>query len=332
MLRRLALFATALAVALPVPAALAQWHPKAGPCGRVTGCTHFELVHAGATYGWYPTAQRYEFETKDHVLPPPVWTHTGTPTEWNDHFGTLMVSASTGDVTTTWTQAHRTGRWETRFRSVSWTPRVRTPKPTPSPTASTSPSPGTPPTVSPSPSAGPSSAGPTSSVSTAAVAPTTDYRVQVRLVPANGAPCQWISMLDYNPTAQNTATFQIQTPSASFTDVLTTPRHVGDLGNWDKQGDATSSWHEWGVEVAKDHISWFVDGQIAATERRPQALLGVPLRMEFSLVSQPGASMVPATMQIDWARYWSLKNQTRKRSLTRQLATAPGTTMGAPAC
>lgn len=314
----------ALALALPVPSAMAQWHPKAGPCGRATGCTRFELVHAGATYGWYPTAQRYEFETQDHVLPPPVWSHTGTPTEWDDHFGTLMVSASTGDVVTTWNQAHKTGRWETRFRSVSWTPRVRPPAPSPSPSASATPSPGTPPTVAPSPTE--------SATTAAAAAPTAAYRVQVRLVPANGASCQWVSMLDYDPTAQNTATFQIETPSASFTDVLTTPRHVGDLGNWDKQGDATSSWHEWAVEVAADHISWFVDGHIAATERRPQALMGVPLRMEFSLISQPGMSMIPATMQIDWARYWTLQHQTRRKSLVRQLATAPDTTMGPAAC
>lgn len=290
MFRRLGLFAIALAIALPVPAALAQWHPKAGACGRASGCTKFELVHAGSTYGWYPAAKRYEFETLDHVLPPPVWGYTGTPTEWDDHFGTLMVAADTGDVVTTWHQAHVTGRWETRFRSLSWIKRIR--------------------------------AGETAS----------PYRVQVRLVPANGAPCQWISMLDYNPTAQNTATFQIETPSASFTDVLNTPRHVGDLGDWDKQGDATSSWHEWAVEVAKDHISWFVDGHVAATERRPQALMNVPLMMQFSLISQPGTQMVPVTMQIDWARYWTLRNQTHKRRLLRQLAAAPSTTMGPAAC
>ena len=314
--------AAVLALAVPVPAAVAQWHPKVGPCGRVTGCTRFELVHAGATYGWYPTAQRYEFETKDHVLPPAVWSHTGTPTEWNDHFGTLMVSADHGDVVTTWRQPHRTGRWETRFRSVSWTARVKTPGP--SATPSVTPSPGTPPTVVPSPTV--------SATAQAATAPTAPYRVEVRLVPANGAACQWISMLDYSPSSQNTATFQIETPSASFTDVLTTPRHVGDVGNWDKQGDATSSWHEWGVEVADDHISWFVDGRIAATERRPQALLGVPLTMQFSLVSQPDMSMVPATMQIDWARYWTLKNRTRKKALVREMAAAPSTSMGTSAC
>lgn len=311
-------------LALPVPTAVAQWHPKAGPCGRVTGCTRFELVHAGSTYGWYPTAQRYEFETRDKVLPPPVWSHTGTPTEWEDHFGTLMVAADRGDVVTTWQQAHRTGRWETRFRSVTWTPRAKTPKPSPTATPTSSTAPGTPPTVAPSPTVEASAQ--------AASAPTADYRVQVRLVPANGAPCEWVSMLDYSPSSQNTATFQIETPSASFTDVLTTPRHVGDVGNWDKQGDASSSWHEWGVEVAKDHISWFVDGHVAASERRPQALMGVPLKMQFALVSEPGVSMVPATMQIDWARYWTLKHHTRKKALERQLSAAPATTMGTAAC
>lgn len=319
MLRRLALFALALVIVSPVPAALAQWHPKAGACGRASGCTKFELVHAGSTYGWYPAAQRYEFETRDHVLPPRVWSYTGTPTEWDDHFGTLMVAASTGDVVTTWQQPHVTGRWETRFRSLSWTKRVRNPQPSPTGT----------PTPSPSTSAGTSPR--MTPASDVVIGPAVPYRVRIRLVPANGAPCQWISMLDYDPAAQNTATFQIETPSASFSDVLTTARHVGDTGDWEMQ-DATSSWHEWAVEVAKDHISWFVDGHVAATERRPQALMNVPLMMQFSLISQPGQTMVPATMQIDWARYWTLRHRTHKRALLRQLAAAPATTMGPPAC
>jgi hypothetical protein len=66
------------------------------------------------------------------------------------------------------------------------------------------------------------------------------------------------------------------------------------------------NWHTFAVEVTSTRISWFVDAHVVATERRPEAISGVPLTVRFSLKAVPGQAMNPARMQMDWLRYWSL--------------------------
>lgn len=65
-------------------------------------------------------------------------------------------------------------------------------------------------------------------------------------------------------------------------------------------------WHTFAVEVTSTHISWFVDAHVVSTERRPEAISGVPLTVRFSLKAVRGRSMNAARMQMDWLRYWTL--------------------------
>lgn len=71
-------------------------------------------------------------------------------------------------------------------------------------------------------------------------------------------------------------------------------------------------WHTFGVEVAKDHISWFVDAHVISTERRPEALSGVPLTLRFEMRGTPGRRMNRSRMQMDWMRYWSMRAPNEK--------------------
>jgi hypothetical protein len=81
-------------------------------------------------------------------------------------------------------------------------------------------------------------------------------------------------------------------------------------------------WHTFAVEVTPNRISWFVDARVIATERRPEAISGVPLTVRFSLKAVPGQAMNPARMQMDWLRYWTLAKPNDKS------INAPQTTMG----
>ena len=74
-------------------------------------------------------------------------------------------------------------------------------------------------------------------------------------------------------------------------------------------------WHTFAVEVAPDHISWFVDAHVLHTERRVEALDPVPRQLKFELRAIAGKSMHPARMQMDWMRYWSMRAP-NERSIT----------------
>ena len=72
-------------------------------------------------------------------------------------------------------------------------------------------------------------------------------------------------------------------------------------------------WHTYAVEVAKDHISWFVDAHVIHTERRTEALDPVPRQLKFELRAKgDGKTMHPARMQMDWMRYWSMRAPNEK--------------------
>jgi len=72
-------------------------------------------IHAGNTFGWYPTAQRYEFERWG--APKPLtgeWETHGISTEQG---GQLTMTARNGHATTVTLRGagHRKGRWELRW-------------------------------------------------------------------------------------------------------------------------------------------------------------------------------------------------------------------------
>lgn len=71
-------------------------------------------------------------------------------------------------------------------------------------------------------------------------------------------------------------------------------------------------WHTYAVEVAPDHISWFVDARVIHTERREGALDPVPRQLRFELRALDGRTMDPARMQMDWMRYWTMRAPNEK--------------------
>ncbi|HYH73213.1 MAG TPA: family 16 glycosylhydrolase [Nocardioides sp.] len=66
-------------------------------------------------------------------------------------------------------------------------------------------------------------------------------------------------------------------------------------------------WHTYAIEVAEDHISWFVDAHVIHTERRTEALDPVKRQLKFELRAKDGKVMHPARMQMDWMRYWTMR-------------------------
>jgi hypothetical protein len=282
---------TKLAVALLAPAIVVPLLGPSGPasasCGRPSGCNRYELIHAGATYDWYPAARRFEFKHSDGRRPPRAWSHAGSrPTEWDERFGTLKVEQRSGDSVTDWRQSHRLGRWEVRFRSKTGTP--HTP------------------------------------------AGTTPYAVKIELVPA-GTPAtrcssESVLMAGYNPaTTRRTARIGVTRPGFRSMAAATTNGPLYDVTTWNgAQNTRQGAWRAWAVEVGRNHISWFLDGRVVRRENRPAALIGKPLHLRISLLSTRGREMAPATTQLDWARYWSLKRTTHARQKVRALRSAPG--------
>ncbi|HET7688820.1 MAG TPA: hypothetical protein VFK41_00440 [Nocardioidaceae bacterium] len=66
------------------------------------------------------------------------------------------------------------------------------------------------------------------------------------------------------------------------------------------------------VEVARDHISWFVDGRLVGTVRDSSAIPGVPLTIRLSLVgSEDGGGQLEMNHTyaiMDWVRAYGIKN------------------------
>lgn len=228
-------------------------------CGRASGCTAFELVHAGASYGWYPAAHRYEFIGGRKA--PSEW-HKAGPAKLYQQNGMLTLVSPKGvtrDVRTIWTGVGYTeGRWEVRMRTAR------------------------------------ESSG------------KADPRVVLSLTPTNKSQrhCrgQDIDFLDYTPKRPHTANLNIHTlPHNRFHAAKSLSRRVG-----------SDEWHEFAVEVTKTHISWFIDAKVVRTERRPAALSGAKLTMQAALLTQPGKAMNKTRLQLDWARYWTMKKKSKK--------------------
>jgi len=208
-------------------------------------------IHAGNTFGWYPTAWRDEF-----VGPmKSVWQKSGVGTVKTKN-GMLTLGASGRSVAATLDMpGHDTGRWEIRWKSKQYAD---------------------------------------------GKAP---YTVRTELIPAGDRPqycgARNIALESYTH-GRGKAKFYIHNlPNLAFTAAKS-----GRFGH--------DNWHTFAVEVTPNHISWFVDARVIATERRPEAISGVPLTVRFSLKAVPGQAMNPARMQMDWLRYWNLNDHSKK--------------------
>jgi hypothetical protein len=67
-----------------------------------------------------------------------------------------------------------------------------------------------------------------------------------------------------------------------------------------------AEWHTYAIEVAPDHISWFVDGKIAMTTTQRAAITGVDWTMNIQLDAYYPSGLAPSNMQVDFFRYYPL--------------------------
>lgn len=71
-------------------------------------------------------------------------------------------------------------------------------------------------------------------------------------------------------------------------------------------------WHTFAVEVTRKRISWFVDAHVISTEKRKDALTGVPFAVKFTMKGVGHQKMDRSRMQMDWLRYWTLQRPDQK--------------------
>jgi len=79
-----------------------------------------------------------------------------------------------------------------------------------------------------------------------------------------------------------------------------------------RRGLGQDQWHTYAVEVTRKRISWFVDGHVIRTEKRPAALSGRKFQVRFSMQAVKGKRMNKARMQMDWLRYWTLQSPNKR--------------------
>lgn len=138
----------------------------------------------------------------------------------------------------------------------------------------------------------------------------TDFQVVAELIPA-GKRAQHcgardIGLAAYRPTG-NRARFYARTlPDNSFN----AARRRMNLEN--------NYWHTFAVEVTPKRISWFVDGKVRRTERRKEALHGLPMALRLELRAVPGETMNLSRLQVDTVRYFSLKSPNDKSIRARR--------------
>ena len=148
------------------------------------------------------------------------------------------------------------------------------------------------------------------------------YQVLVELIPANAS--------DYACGAHNITVASI----SPFSD------HVGfgvrsPLYSW--SGTTTAPYtplvkaYNVAVEVAKDHLTWFLNGSPIGSVTNAGALPGVPLTMRLSLVGQPNAEMDQTGLISDWQRGFPItsgQQMVSSKKLPRRTATAADCSAG----
>jgi hypothetical protein len=129
------------------------------------------------------------------------------------------------------------------------------------------------------------------------------YRVLTELVPAGSRDrhCggENVALESYTPH-QRVATHYIRSlPNHSYTAHKALRLH-------------DDQWHTFAVEVTRKRISWFVDAHVISTEKRRDALTGTPFAVKFTMQGLAHQRMDRSRMQMDWLRYWTLKNPDAK--------------------
>ena len=70
----------------------------------------------------------------------------------------------------------------------------------------------------------------------------------------------------------------------------------------------TAEFHTFAIEVARDHVTWFVDKKPIMTERRSSALPAYAYKVRFRMVAEnPSVVHNESWLQMDWVRYYTLE-------------------------
>ena len=121
-----------------------------------------------------------------------------------------------------------------------------------------------------------------------------DYRVLIELVPERGSPCSGpgITVAEVAPGR----------------DAVTVGARPAKGVGWSytKRARFGENPHAFAVEVAKDHITWLVDGRVVATLKNRGAIPKVPLTPRLSLVGQGQQEMRTTEVIYDWMRAWPI--------------------------
>lgn len=129
------------------------------------------------------------------------------------------------------------------------------------------------------------------------------YQVMTELVPAGGRH-QWcgardVALESYRAGGRTVSHYIRTRPDLRFNMHRRISLH-------------NDQWHTFAVEVTRTRISWFVDAHVISSERRKAALSGVPFAVRFTMQGVDGKKMNSSRMQMDWLRYWTLKNRNAK--------------------
>lgn len=131
----------------------------------------------------------------------------------------------------------------------------------------------------------------------------TDFLATAELVPAGTRPyncgARNISLTSFRPTGDAAQFHARSLPDNEFTASL--PLKL-----------TNDYWHTYGVEVTRKRISWFVDGVVRRTERRPAARSGAKLDLRLELTAVTGETMNESRLQVDTVRYFTLKSPNDK--------------------
>ncbi len=127
-----------------------------------------------------------------------------------------------------------------------------------------------------------------------------NYDIVLELVPekASDYDCgrQNITVARYDGAASQ-MTFGVNAKTTRWTKTIQAPSLAGNIPAF-------------AVEVAADHISWFVNGQVVGVVRSKAAVSDVPMTMRFSLVGDRSEHK-NTSMYSDWQRHFGIGRGTQ---------------------
>ena len=136
-----------------------------------------------------------------------------------------------------------------------------------------------------------------------------DYRIKIELVPARAADARCGSnTVNVATVSYNSARASLGVSSARAKKEWKGSRSIPRLGDGP---------HTFGVEIMRDHITWFLDGESLATVKRRKAIPRVLLTPQLSLVGSGQDEMRRTRVLYDWQRGWALNKQARKAETAR---------------